>query len=257
MATISLFVAIYLATVVVAAYVARLTGLEAFYWPALLAAAVATTATVGIMERGRWNIGLVVPPALASREFVLGIGFAAVLIAGGDLLIELPTSMRHTRGAGFPWLDLLIVYVPAAFHEEIVFRGYVFQKMRVWNRGSAIIASSVAFAALHTGNPGITPIAVLNLLFAGVFLSLAYERYGRLWFPIGIHLGWNLVSGPILGYTVSGFVPAASVLRVLGSGPDWLTGGEFGLEGSVAAAVVEVVGIALLLKWNAERRVQN
>jgi len=256
-ATISLFVAIYLATLVVGAWVARLAGLESFYWLALLSAAVATAGTVSIMERGRWNIGFLVPPVLAAREFAIGIGFAAALIAGADLLIELSTPLRHTCGSGFPWLDLLIVYVPAAIHEEVVFRGYVFQKMRLWNRPGAIISSSVVFAALHSGNEGITAIAIANLLFAGVFLALAYERYRRLWFPIGIHLGWNVVSGPILAFPVSGFVPSASLLRVTGGGPAWLTGGRFGLEGSVAAAVVETAGIVLLLKRNAECRMQN
>ena len=86
-----------------------------------------------------------------------------------------------------------------------------------------------------------------NLFFAGILLALAYARYERLWFPIGIHLGWNLLSGPILGYNVSGYASRETVLRTVGRGSPWLTGGLFGIEGSVWIVLVELAGIALLL----------
>ena len=244
--TTSLFVSIYLATFIAAGYVARITGMRWFYWPGLVAATVATLATVAIIEGGRWNIGVVVPAQYAARDFAIGIVFAAILIGIADLIVLATTSMRHTRGSGFPFAELWIVYVPAAIHEEVLFRGYLFQKIRRWSRPAAIGISSVIFAALHGSNSGINTIAIVNLLLAGVFLCLAYERYERLWLPIGIHLGWNLASGPILGYGVSGFAPEASVLRIAGGGPSWLTGGAFGIEGSVTATAVEGIGIAIL-----------
>ena len=246
MGTASLFVSVYLATFIAVGYVARITGLQHFYWPALMAASAATVVTVGIMERGRWNIGVLVPPQLAARDLVLGFLFAAILIGIADLVLLATTSMRHARGTGFPWSELWIVFAPAAMHEEVLFRGYLFQRIRVWNRGVAIGASSVVFAALHGSNRGIDAIATVNLLLAGVFLCFAYERYERLWFPFGVHLGWNVTSGPITGFAVSGFESPRSVLRLVGSGPNWLTGGEFGIEASVIATLVEVIGITVL-----------
>jgi len=253
--TISLFVAIYLATFVAIGFVAGITGIRSFYWPALVAATAATIAAVGIMESGRWNIGFIVPPWLAARDAMLGLAVAAILIGTADLLILVSTSVRQVRGSGFPWPELWIVFVPAAIHEEVVFRGYLFQKIRAWNRHAGVAASSIAFAALHAGNRGIEPIAIANLLLAGIFLALAWERYQRLWLPIGIHLGWNVFSGPILGYAISGFVPAASLLRIAGGGPPWLTGGGFGIEGSVVVTLVEVGAIAWLM--NEEFRMKN
>ena len=58
----------------------------------------------------------------------------------------------------------------------------------------------------------------------GVMLALAYLVYERLWFPIGLHLAWNIFSGPILGYDISGYIPAESVLALRGNGRSWLTG---------------------------------
>jgi membrane protease YdiL (CAAX protease family) len=244
--TISLFAAIYLATLVATGYVARITGAATFYWPSLAAAAAATVATIAIMERGRWSIGLIVPPRLAARDFTAGVGLAAALISIADAIVVASPSVGQTLGNGFPWADLFIVYVPAAMHEEVLFRGYLFQKLRAWNRPSAIVLTSIVFAAMHAGNRGIDWIAVVNLVLAGVFLALAWERYRRLWLPIGIHLGWNVFVGPVFGYGVSGFEPAQSVLRIVGNGPLWMTGGEFGIEGGVVATLVEVIGIAVL-----------
>jgi len=110
-----------------------------------------------------------------------------------------------------------------------------------------VLFSSVVYAALHSGNNAVSLLAMTNLFLAGILLALAYARYERLWFPIGIHLGWNLLSGPILGYNVSGYASSATVLRTIGRGSPWLTGGMFGIEGSVWIVVVELAGIALLL----------
>jgi membrane protease YdiL (CAAX protease family) len=150
-------------------------------------------------------------------------------------------------GNGFPWIELIAVYLPAVFHEELLFRGYPFQKIWREHRVVAVLFSSFVFAALHAGNDAFSILAMANLFFAGILLALAYGRYERLWFPIGIHLGWNLLSGPILGYNVSGYVSSESVLRTTGRGSPWLTGGLFGIEGSVWVVVVELAGIALLL----------
>ena len=221
-----------------------------------MAAAVATVVTIAVMERGRWSIGVLVPPQLAARDLFFGLLFAGILIGFADLIVLASTSLRHARGSGFPWSELWIVFAPAAIHEEVVFRGYLFQRIRVWNRGAAIGASSIVFAGLHGSYRGIVALAVINLLLAGVLLCLAYERYTRLWFPIGIHLGWNVLSGPVLGYAVSGFESPGSVLRLAGSAPGWVSGGEFGIEGSVIATLVEAIGITVLF-LSREKRLER
>jgi membrane protease YdiL (CAAX protease family) len=81
-------------------------------------------------------------------------------------------------------------------------------------------------------------------------LGLAYELGRRLWFPIGLHLMWNLASGPILGYEVSGNVSARTLWRTIGTGPVTLTGGGFGLEGSVWATVVEAAAVVILFRYH-------
>ena len=256
-ASLSVFASSYAATVALVAYLLRMAGLLALgQWAWLTGGVLATLLTISVCEGGRWRIGLEAPARIAVRELLLGAALAAVLVLAADGLVLATTALRHDRGSGFPWLELMAVYAPAAVHEELVFRGYPFQRLRTLNRPSAIGITSVVFAAMHGANNGLTAVAFANLLLAGVLLALAYERYGRLWFPIGLHLAWNLLCGPILGYDVSGYVPERSVMTTRGHGAPFLTGGTFGIEGSIWIVLVEVAGIALLL-LNARRTKQR
>ena len=247
-AALSLFVGLYLATFLAARYLTAVSGGTFNQWVALLSACVATIGTVAIVEGGVWPLGFFVAPRLAVSEVLRGSGFAILLIAAADGLVMLSTKLRHVVGNGFPTFELVAVYIPAAFHEEILFRGYPFQKIWRAHRWAAVLLTSVVFAALHGGNKAVSPLAMANLFFAGILLALAYARYERLWFPIGIHLAWNLLSGPILGYNVSGYASSESVFRTVGRGTPWLTGGMFGIEGSIWIVVVELVGIVVLLQ---------
>lgn len=248
LASLSLFVSLYLAALFSVGYLSALAGAYFNQWVMLFSVCVATIGTVAVMEGGSWRLGIFVAPRLAVREFLRGSVFAILLIAAADGLVMLTTTLRHVGGNGFPWFELVAVYLPAVFHEEILFRGYPFQKLWRTNRLGAVLFTSLVFAALHGGNNAVSWLAMANLFLAGILLALAYARYERLWFPIGIHLAWNLLSGPILGYNVSGFVSSGSVLRTVGRGTPWLTGGMFGIEGSIWIAIVELAGIAVLLQ---------
>jgi membrane protease YdiL (CAAX protease family) len=212
----------------------------------LIAVAVATASTVLIWDKGQWALGFFVPPRLAIPEFLLGSVWGAVLIGTCALLVVLSTQVRHSPGSGFPWLELAAVYVPAAIHEELLFRGYVFQKVHRWNRYAALFGLALLFAALHLNNAAVSWIGLGNIFLGGVLLGLAYERYGRLWFPIGLHLAWNVTSGPILGHEVSGYESVATLFVEHGGGPVWITGGDFGIEGSVWMTGIEIAAITML-----------
>lgn len=246
---LSFFGAVYLATFLVSAWITASLRLPLHQWDALVAVIVATRVSIAVSDGGRWNLGLAAPPLTAVRELLLGAGFAVVVILLCDVLIMASTDLRHLRGHGFPWGELIVVYLPAALHEELLFRGYPYQKVRTVGRTTAILFTTIVFAALHGGNAGVSPLAMVNLLLAGVLLALAYEVFGRLWFPIGLHMAWNLVSGPILGYNVSGYVSRKTVYEATWqSAPEWLTGGHFGIEASLWMVVVEIAAIAVLIR---------
>jgi uncharacterized protein len=87
-------------------------------------------------------------------------------------------------------------------------------------------------------------------LEAGVLLAAAYVLTGRLWFPMGLHAGWNFSEGSLYGLSVSGFTPTNAVTVGKLNGPTILTGGAFGPEASIVAVVL-CFSVAILLLWRA------
>ncbi|HYC91475.1 MAG TPA: CPBP family intramembrane glutamic endopeptidase [Thermoanaerobaculia bacterium] len=242
-APVLLFVFLYVATLILLIWV-RIPFVQ---WAGLISVTVATSVTMLLWDRGRESIGFFVRPRLAIPEFLLGSVWGALLIGACALMVVLSTAIRHERGGGFPLFDFVAVYVPAAIHEELLFRGYGFQKLHRWNRAVALIFVALLFAALHYGNAAVSWLGLANIFLGGILLGLAYERYGRLWFPIGLHLAWNVMSGPILGHEVSGYESMATVFVERGHGSLLLTGGDFGIEGSIWMTVTEAAAIVLLL----------
>jgi hypothetical protein len=242
LAPLLVFVSTYVATLI------ALTWLRFPYvqWTGLICVSAATVAGVLLWERGQWPLGLFVRPRLAIVEFILGSWLGFALIGTCALLVVLTTDVRHEPGRGFPWIELLAVFIPAAVHEELLFRGYAFQKLHRVHRLFALFFVALVFAWLHAGNESVTYLGLANIFLGGILLGLAYERYRRLWFPIGLHLAWNVMSGPILGHEVSGYEALHTVLAERGTGPDLFTGGEFGIEGSIWMTVVETVAIGWL-----------
>jgi hypothetical protein len=114
--------------------------------------------------------------------------------------------------------------------------------------------TSAFFGLAHIMNPGATWFAAVAIAFeAGILLGGAYMLTRRLWLAIGLHAGWNFTQGWIFSVPVSGGKAPEGLLLVQRHGPEWLTGGAFGLEASAVAMVVATSAGCVLL-WLAHRR---
>ncbi|MEO8217117.1 MAG: type II CAAX endopeptidase family protein [Acidobacteriota bacterium] len=220
----------------------------------LLAALVASFACIRICDRGRWKLGLAGTARSIGWQSLAGLGVATAVIGLADLLIVLTTNFRHVKGPGFDWWHVLVLFLPAAAHEELVFRGYPFQKLLTWNKTGAVLISSLIFMAVHLGNPGVEFIGMADVFVAGVLLALAYLVWNSLWFPIALHFCWNVLSGPVLGHEVSGLKFNTTVLRTIDPGPAILTGGPFGIEASIFTLVLDIVAALILMAVVIRRR---
>ncbi|WP_411966955.1 lysostaphin resistance A-like protein [Haloferax sp. YSSS75] len=139
--------------------------------------------------------------------------------------------------------------------EEVVNRGIVLpeieSRLGSW---AAILVSSLFFAGYHTiltANP--TAIAIGVIFLAGLLMGAAYVYTRQLWFPIAIHAGWNFTQGALFGVSVSGN-DVESVAFLVGetTGPNWLSGGAYGLEGSLITLAVLSLGTILVL-WRVKK----
>jgi membrane protease YdiL (CAAX protease family) len=143
--------------------------------------------------------------------------------------------------------------VTVAFTEELMFRGYILGNlMQSMNKWLALILSSLVFAVVHVANPDIGFIPVLNIFLAGIFLGLNFLYTKNLWYSIALHFSWNFMQGPILGYDVSGYKLQGFFSQTI-TGPTYITGGEFGFEGSVVCSALLIIA-TLILYYIFERR---
>ena len=134
-----------------------------------------------------------------------------------------------------------------------MFRGVLFRRLEAaLGTSVALLISASVFGLLHAGNAGASWTSTLAIaLESGVLLGILYAATRSLWLPIGLHLGWNFTEGGVFGAAVSGGQYQGIFPATL-SGPDWLTGGAFGPEASVAALIVSLCA-STVLAWYAVR----
>jgi membrane protease YdiL (CAAX protease family) len=136
--------------------------------------------------------------------------------------------------AGFLSLAALLAgFLVQGGVEELVIRGYIYHALRErWRRGTAVLVSSLVFAALHGANPDFSLVALLNTFLAGVIFAFLVERSGSLWSATLAHGVWNFAVSCLLSLPVSG-VSLPHLFQLSVAGPELLTGGGFGPEGSL------------------------
>jgi hypothetical protein len=197
-------------------------------------------------------VGLAFHPAWV-RELCVGLGIGALMMAlvgVAEALLAVtrfaPSPLTATSELAYGGGLFLILFISAT-NEELVFRGYPFQKL-VESLGptGAVALASVCFGLVHLGNPDHTLFSTINTMLVGVPLSIAYLRTRALWMPVGIHFAWNYVQGFVFGLPVSGFRFPATLLNPRVHGGEWLTGSAYGPEGGLLCTIV-VVGAGIFL----------
>ena len=181
-------------------------------------------------------------PGLAELGSGVLAGFA--IIGAAILALAAPGWVSWTASAAplLAGVKVSALLLGAAFTEELLFRGYPFRVLHLrFGPVPAVLATSVAFGLMHGANPGVTPLALVNLTLAGVLLGVAYWRSGSLWFVTGLHFGWNWIMAAS-GLPVSGIDVSISGLEAAVTGPALWTGGAFGPEGALMITFVTALG---------------
>lgn len=183
----------------------------------------------------------------AWRELAQGALGAAALLALTMAALFVGGSYQVTGSNSWTVLIVPIAeLVLVAFFEELIFRGIVFRIVEK-SLGSwiALGLTSLIFAVSHLPNDGVTVLAVAVTAVAGVMLGAAFMATGRLWLAIGMHFGWNYMLGTVFSVAVSGHQAKGLVQGTL-VGPEWLTGGAYGIEASVAGLAAVSLASAVL-----------
>ena len=192
------------------------------------------------------------------KNFLFGslLGSASLFLAAG--LTSITRGIKFTFNAspgstiGKTAIVSLVIFVIAAAAEESLFRGYALQTLTrarlVW---VGVLLTSLPFAAVHLRNPNVSRgFTFINTAVAGIWFCVAYLRTRSLWFPLGLHWAWNWTQASLLGLPVSGIqrIAPAPLLHAMNVGPNWLTGGAYGIEGGAACTVALVISTVVILK---------
>jgi uncharacterized protein len=185
------------------------------------------------------------------RELGIGLLVGAGLYTVCELVLM---ALGIYRINGLNSLDYMIPAIAMALSssvfEELLFRGVLFRAVETWfGSWVAMVVSALVFGLTHLMNPEATLEGALFIAVeAGILLAAAVMLTRRLWLSIGFHMAWNYTQSAIFSGIVSGNAPQQGLIRSTMQGPDWLTGGNFGVESSVLALTVcTATGIVLLV----------
>jgi len=211
----------------------------------MLVSALVPSFVLARVERRPWSVyGLPFARTLG-KFFCQGViwGFASISLllfalyglhhfSFGHLVLH---GARIAKFAAFWALMFLLV----GLFEEFLLRGYAqFTLARGLGFWPAALILSGVFGAIHLRNPGEQWPGVLAVIAIGFFFCLTLQRTGNLWFAVGFHAAWDW--GETFFYSVpdSGMMGPGHLLSSSLSGPDWISGGTVGPEGSLLCFIV-------------------
>ena len=132
-----------------------------------------------------------------------------------------------------------VFFLITGFFEEFLLRGYsqwvLARGMNFWPAAALL---SISFGYIHGANPGEARIGLVAVVAIGFFFCLTLRRTGNLWWAVGFHMAWDWGESFLYSVPDSGTLLPRHLLNSSFQGPDWLTGGSVGPEGSYLVFVV-------------------
>jgi membrane protease YdiL (CAAX protease family) len=191
------------ANTAIAGFVYSLTLVLVLFVPKLIKAESTSKEEVGLIGLPTWK-DIVLAPAGLIVYFILSsilILIASKIIPGFDATQVQNTGFNNARQSNellFAFITLVIV---APIAEEILFRGYLFSKLKkylpLW---LAILATSVFFGTIHFAwNVGVDTFAL------SIVLCILRETTGTIWASILLHMMKNGIAFYVL-FVASGLL---------------------------------------------------
>lgn len=206
--------------------------------------------SVGLAFHGEWKRELLFG-VLTGAVFALAVLF--FLWIGGYVIIQATTSAFSTAAVGT--LISIGLWFCASMFNELIFRGYVMQTM---SEGLGNIAASIFTSICYGVFQGLssqgTILPVINTALFGFIFCIMYFRTRSLWMPLGLHFSYQFIQSYMIGAPVSGIVTAFSLFKTVEGNPEWITGGQYGLEGGGVATVL-LLGLLYYVSQSKQLRI--
>ena len=174
--------------------------------------------------------------------------FSLILIVG---IMFLLTNVNFNLLKDSNYKMIIVVFFLfgiQGFIEELIFRGYLMNRIAA-SKGKwwGVYINSLFFLIFHMKNPSVSYISSVNIYIFGVVLSLIFWYTDNIWIVGALHGAWNIILGVFMGGYVSGIKISNTIFNLTFDSENiLLTGGSFGIEGSIISTIyLIIIGILL------------
>ena len=162
------------------------------------------------------------------------VGIVAILLMSDNISLSLSKDLKIGT-----IIILIILVLMQGFLEEIVFRGYLMTRLAA-KKGKwiAILLSSIFYLVFRMSNPSTSKLDLINIFLISIVMSLLYWYFDNILVIAIFHAFWNCISGVVFGFNISGIKVSDTIFTVEAiSDKQILTGGSYGIEGSIIVTV--------------------
>ncbi|MEM8929754.1 MAG: CPBP family intramembrane glutamic endopeptidase [Acidobacteriota bacterium] len=233
-------------------------------WAQVLSAPLALVVTLFFIRvfdrRAAYEIGLLWPRGVGLQLFLAVL--LAALPLGAWLVLSGPwvesrlepldasalAETAYLPPGAIGGLVLTLGFLASAFVHELIFRGYIYSTFRErfsWVHAAGL--TNLLSVALFAGLPEVQAAGLINIFLLGLVAGALREKTGDLFLATTFAGTWNVLLGCALSLPISGQLYPRLFDHDL-QGPEALTGGAFGPEGSwllTGPLVVLVLGLAV------------
>jgi len=200
----------------------------------------------------RAALGLPARPT-ASREWLIGLalgwGTITLTVLPMALVGDLHVSIWLQPRALIALLLSLIAIALSALAQEVVFRGYPFQRLiDAIGPVAATVGMAFIFSISRALEYRASGIAALLAFLSAIVFATAWFRTHGLWLAWGMRFGWMASMGILFGLPVSGSSEHSTVINSAAEGSNWLTGGYYGPEGSWVLLLALIACLIVLIR---------
>jgi len=142
-------------------------------------------------------------------------------------------------------IKFFTVLMFAALVEDLFHRGLIIRECENWLGTNLTLVIGMLVEMQHIFNPNSNLFSLFYYLIWGFTMGMMFIYTKRIWLPFFFHLGWNF-SQPFYGSNLTGLNDMGSIIQSKFNGPELLTGGAVGIEGSIfTASFLLLIGMIL------------
>jgi membrane protease YdiL (CAAX protease family) len=140
---------------------------------------------------------------------------------------------------------LFTVLLFAGIVEDLFHRGLIVRVIEDWLGTHVAIVIAMLVELQHVFNTNSDLFSFSVDLIWGFTMAMMFIYTKRIWLPYFFHIGWNFAQ-PFYGSNLTGQNDFGTIIQSKFTGPELLTGGEFGIENSIfTPSFLLVIGIVL------------